>query len=480
MNEFDQAEISTAELSLENTQIGIFRNIPIEKSIIGSLLCDSRKWLDVDNLISEEDFTNQYHKSIFSAIQILINESKKSDENVMPGIGVDTILAILENQGNRFENDENYLEECRETPENPDHMPSYVRMLRTASLRRNIRTSGKLLQESAGQKADDLTQILNSTLKLMQPIQKFQIGRNEPSTMNELIFQVTDDFQQKKEIDLDEKPIELVTGLDDLDDKIGEFQPGQLCIIGARPGVGKTAFGLQIARKNLENDRGVLMFSLEMSKLEIMHRLLCSTSGIFLNNLKYVRLYKDLLKNSNSVKKLNSAIEKIKAWPFILDDTPSLTETELAIKVHRMKQSHPNLQLVIVDYVTLMKTAGRQENRNLEVAAISREMKLIAKQESVTIIVLSQLNRASLRDSDGIDLSSLRDSGALEQDADIVMLMENIKEYQNPADSNKTGIRIKLAKNRNGPIGEFQFVNDKRFFKIENHVITNEDLAVPR
>jgi len=238
-------------------------------------------------------------------------------------------------------------------------------------------------------------------------------------------------------------------------------QPGDMIIVAGRPSSGKTSFALSIAENVAEKGYVVGIASLEMSKEQLVQRMLCSTARINLHRFRGGFLSRE------EWGRLAEALGRLAAYKIFIDDTPAMTALELRAKARRLKHER-GLDLLIVDYLQLMATRGRFENRQQEVSAISRELKQIAKDLNVPLIAVSQLSRApEARTSHKPQLSDLRDSGSLEQDADVVLFVYR-EEMYNPTEENEGIAEIIIGKQRNGPTGSIQVAFVKEFTRFEN------------
>src|ERR671937_112798 len=251
------------------------------------------------------------------------------------------------------------------------------------------------------------------------------------------------------------------SGFRDLDRLTSGFQPGNLVIVAARPSMGKSALGLCIAANlALRHETPVALFTLEMSKSEVTQRLLCSEAKVESQRLRTGKLAQD------DWPRLVAAGDKLMKAPIYVDDTGSITMMEIRSKARRLKTKEPNLGLIIVDYLQLMTSGVTAENRVQEVSQISRNLKVLARDLDVPILAMSQLSRAVEQRHDKRPiLSDLRESGSIEQDADLVMFIYR-DEYYNPDETDQQGLaEIHLAKHRNGPTGVVKLSFMKRFAK---------------
>jgi replicative DNA helicase len=269
----------------------------------------------------------------------------------------------------------------------------------------------------------------------------------------------------------DEDTFGVPTGFIDLDRMLGGLQPSDLIIIAGRPGMGKTAFMLSAAKNAAQvHKKHVAIFSLEMSNEQLVQRLIAQETGIDTHRLRTGKL------NEDEWPLFTQAIEVLGDTRIFLDDTPSLTPIQIRTKCRRLHMEY-HLDLVILDYLQLMSSGSRSENRVQEVSYISRNMKVLARELSVPVLAAAQLSRAVEQRADkDPQLSDLRESGSLEQDADIVMFIHRPEVYEK--DTLKQNIaQIKIAKHRNGPVGMVEMVFRNNLAKFENAATRTVDLA---
>jgi replicative DNA helicase len=254
----------------------------------------------------------------------------------------------------------------------------------------------------------------------------------------------------------------VATGYDDLDDLLSGLQPSTLNIVGARPAVGKTAFGLGMATHMAKHDgRPVLVFSLEMGHSELTQRILSSEAKVDSTKLRTGKL------SEADWSKIGLAVGRLEV-PLFLDDNPQVTVMEIRSKARRIKSQHGGLAAIVIDYLQLMSGHGRPENRQLEVSEISRNLKVLARELEVPIVALSQLSRNLEARSDKRPmLADLRESGSLEQDADVVMFLYRDEVY-NPESPDKGSAEVIVAKHRAGPIGTKRLVYLGQYTRFDN------------
>lgn len=239
------------------------------------------------------------------------------------------------------------------------------------------------------------------------------------------------------------------SGFQDLDEMTAGFQPGELIIIGGRPGMGKTAFALNVAQHvGIEMKEPVAIFSLEMSKEQLAMRMLCAESMVDSSQVRKGFIGK------NDWPKLTSAAGRLSEAPIFIDDSSALTVLEVRAKARRLKMEHRGLSLIVVDYLQLMRSRGSFERREQEISEISRSLKALAKELKIPVIALSQLNRAvEQRSGNKPTLADIRESGAIEQDADVIIFIYRDNEQAKGDRAVANTIKVDVAKQRNGPTG---------------------------
>ncbi len=340
------------------------------------------------------------------------------------------------------------------TSANIDH---YARIVLDKSVLRRLISSCTNIVAQAFDAPDDVAKLLDKAEgTLFQIAEQRQINPIEPidALLRESVNRIEQNLKNHSAI------TGLASGLDKLDELTAGFQPSDMVVLAARPSVGKTAFALNVARHAaVDNRQGVLIFSLEMSKSQLVQRLLCMQGRV-----NSMRLRTGFLA-SDEFKKIQAAAGDLHGAPIHIDDTPGITVMELRAKARRHAMRNP-CGLIIVDYLQLMSGTGRSESRQNEIAEISRAIKGIARELRLPILALSQLSREAEKDDIGRPkLSHLRESGAIEQDADVVLMLYRPKmEFQPGMDA--LPVNLDLAKQRNGPTGEINLIfhrNHQRF-----------------
>src|SRR5438067_5110483 len=347
-------------------------------------------------------------------------------------------------------------------PDRPS-IEHYVKIVRDKALLRGLIHAATAAIARASEQSDSAEEILNDTEQQIFQLSEKRIGRGFMG-VQEIIresFGSIDALLQRGR---------RITGLEthyaDLDELTSGFQKSDLIIVAARPSMGKTSFAMNIAENaTIEDAKTVAVFSLEMSKEALLQRMLCSVARVDAHKFRTGSLWQD------DLRKIAHALEKLSQAPIFVDDTPGMTISEMRAKARRLQQSKGALDLVLVDYLQLMSGGSRRyENRTQEVSAISRGLKALAKELNVPVVALSQLSRAP--ESRGGDhrpqLADLRESGSIEQDADVVAFIFREEVYK-PDDPELDGIaEIIIAKQRNGPTGKIRLAFIKRSTRFES------------
>jgi replicative DNA helicase len=293
--------------------------------------------------------------------------------------------------------------------------------------------------------------------------QIFEIARldkgGEASSISDILQQTFEKIDKLRE--RSSRLTGLGTDYYDLDDMMGGLQQGELIIIAARPSMGKTSFALNLTERVAAQKHGIAFFSLEMSSQQIIQNMLCCRAQIDGQAMRKGRI------TDQQYRRLQEEAERLYEVPIFVDDAAGLSITQLRAKCRRLKQKH-DIQLVVVDYLQLMTAGGKVESRQQEISTISRGLKGLAREIKVPVIALSQLNRdVENRDDHRPRMSDLRESGAIEQDADVIILLHR-DEYYKPTEENAGLAQIIIAKQRNGPTGDVTLRFFRDFMRFEN------------
>ena len=423
-----------------------------EQAVLGSMLVDKNAVLTVIEILKPEDFYRNEHAEIYSAIIDLYEKGEPID--------LLTLKSQLEIRGNYdVINGFEYLVSLNNPMYSITNVESYAKIVEEKSiLRRLIDSANEISKLSYGQNEE-----VSGVLELAE--QKiFAISEKKSQKSYAVIKDVlVDTFDNLEE--LANRPgglVGLTSGFKDLDDKTLGFCPGQLIIVAARPAMGKSAFALNIAANAaLKGNAAVVYFSLEMSKSELTGRILASEAMVDSQKIRNGKL------EDNDWINLTNSAGTISEAKIFLDDSVGYTPTELRAKCRKMKMEH-NLGLIIIDYLQLMNASKASASRQADISEISRSLKMLAKELEVPIIALSQLSRApEQRDDHRPMLSDLRESGSIEQDADMVMFLYR-DDYYNPETEKKNVAEVILAKNRAGSTGTVELLWLGQYTKFVN------------
>ena len=431
------------------------QNIEAEEAIISSILIDNEILNDIVELLSPEDFYRTAHKEIYRAIQYLYTNNQPVDlitltnrlqeKDKLKSIGGASFLAKIVDTSPLAVNARHYAKIIEEK----------------AFLRNIIRRSYKIVERcfKDGGSVDEVVDFVEHSI-FDELTRK---NKTQYFALNTIIFESIRLLEKQEKTLFSGIP----SGFDRLDSLTSGFQNSDLIIIAARPSMGKTAFALNIARNAaIESNIPVAFFSFEMSKEQLCLRMLCSEAKVSSSRLRGRFLTK------NDWVRLNKAGEVLSDAPIFIDDSTDMTALDVRAKSRRMKMKE-NLGLVIIDYLQLMEfrdpDARRPERRDLEIAQISRSLKNLAKELNIPVLALSQLNRMLEQRKDKRPmLSDLRESGALEQDADLVIFIHRDDMFPNIDQRSKQGIaEILLSKHRNGETGnlELAFISENARFE---------------
>ncbi len=409
-----------------------------ERSVLGSVMLRREALFDVLELLTPEDFYSEVNREIFTAIRDLNKSSSPVD--VLTVSEELKRRKTLEMVGGRA-----YLASLASVVPSTANASAYAKIIREdAILRKLIEVSSDIVDKSYRKKTD-AAQVLDYAEQGIFDIARLN-QKKDFTLLKDILWENMDEIDRLA--GMEGSLTGLTTGFADLDSRTSGLQKSDLIILAARPSMGKTAFVLNIAQNAaMKASARVLIFSLEMSKEQLGQRLLSIDSCVELSKLKSGDL------SRGDWEDLNIAIDRLSKAEIYIDDTPGISVMEMKNKCRRLK-AEKGLDLIIVDYLQLMSMEGRSEGRQQEVSTLSRMLKQLAREMECPVIVLSQLSRAVEQRMDHRpQLSDLRESGAIEQDADIVMFLYR-DEYYNPETTEKPNTcEVIIAKQRNGPTG---------------------------
>jgi replicative DNA helicase len=426
------------------------QNLDAEESVLGAMMLSPGAIGAVSEILDAGDFYRESHSKIYRAALALYARGEPVDAITL----VDELeqRGELEDAGGRSRVHE--LAALVPASANAGHYARIVREM--ATLRGLIRAGGEISQlgwERVGEPADLVDRAEQIVFDLSQSRVSTEFSHIE-TLLKESFERITALYEAGEEI------TGVPSGFRDIDRLTSGFQPGNLVIVAARPSMGKSAFGLCIgANIAIRHQLPVALFTLEMSKAEVTQRLMCSEAKVESQRLRSGKLAPD------DWPRLTSACDKLAKAPIYVDDTGSITMMEIRSKARRLKSKEPTLGLIIVDYLQLMTSGSNVESRVQEVSQISRNLKILARDLDVPILAMSQLSRAVEQRHDKRPiLSDLRESGSIEQDADLVAFIYR-DEYYNDDSPDQGLAEVILAKHRNGPTGNEKLSFLKRYAK---------------
>jgi replicative DNA helicase len=416
-------------------------HVESEQSVLGGLMIDNEAWDKVADAVTEDDFYRRDHRVIFRAISRLAASNQPFD--------VVTLSESLDSHGELEEaGGLSYLSTMARNTPSAANIQSYARTVRERSvLRQLIQVGVQISNNGYSPEGRQVTELLDEAERLVfQIAEQGNRGRQSFSDMKQLLNQVVDRidklFQKGSAI------TGVPTGFTDLDDLTAGLQSGDLVIVAGRPSMGKTTFAMNIAEHvAIKEGMPVAIFSMEMPDEQLIMRMLSSLGSINQTRVRTGRLEDD------DWPRITSAINMLQGASLFIDDTPALTPAEVRARARRLMREQGQLGLIVLDYLQLMSVGGSTENRATEISEISRNLKALAKELKVPIIALSQLNRAVEQRTDKRPMmADLRESGAIEQDADVIIFIYRDEVY-NEDSPDKGKAEIIVAKQRNGPIG---------------------------
>ncbi len=437
-------------------------SIETEQSVLGGLMLDNYAWDKVADVINDEDFYRQDHRLIYHHICKLIENNKPAD--------VVTVAESLE-ISNELQNvgGLSYIGTIVQNTPSAANIRRYAEIVRERSIMRKLARVGTQISDSsynpAGRSAADLLDEAES--KVFEIAEEGARGKQGFVDIQPLLKQVVERIELLYNQDNPSDVTGIASGFNDLDQKTSGFQPGDLVIVAGRPSMGKTAFALNIAENvALGLSKPVAVFSMEMGGTQLAMRLLGSVGRLDQHKVRTGRL------EDEDWPKLTHALGKLNDAPLFIDESAALNALELRARARRLFRQHGELGLIVVDYLQLMSSSRQGENRATEISEISRSLKGLAKELNVPVIALSQLNRSlEQRPNKRPIMSDLRESGAIEQDADVILFIYRDEVY-NPDTQDKGVAEIIIGKQRNGPIGTVNLTFIGEYTRFESYAKT--------
>ena len=434
-------------------------SIEAEQSVLGGLLLDNSAYDRIADFVGADDFYRFDHRIIFQHIVKLVNASKPAD--------VITVYESLSSAGKAEEvGGLSYLNALAQNTPSAANIRRYAEIVRDRGvLRKLITVSDEIASNAFNPQGKEVKQMLDEAeSKIFAIAEEGARGSQGFMEIQPLLTQVVERIDELYNRDSTSDITGVPTGMIDLDRMTSGLQPGDLVIVAGRPSMGKTAFSVNIG-ENVAIDTGlpVAIFSMEMGGAQLAMRMLGSVGRLDQHRLRTGRL------NDEDWPRLTHAIQKMNEAQIFIDETPALSSIELRARSRRLSRQCGKLGLIIVDYLQLMSANSPGENRATEISEISRNLKGLAKELGCPVIALSQLNRSlEQRPNKRPVMSDLRESGAIEQDADVILFIYRDEVY-NPDSPDKGTAEIIIGKQRNGPIGSVRVTFLGAFTKFENY-----------
>ncbi|MEZ8121035.1 replicative DNA helicase [Vibrio splendidus] len=428
-----------------------------EQSVLGGLLLDNGRWDDVSDKVAGPDFYLRYHRIIFEGTRQLLEGGQPLD--------LITLSELLEKQGSLEDvGGLAYIADLVRNTPSAANITAYADIVREKAVLRNVISVGNEIVASAyDSKAATSTDIIDELeSKVLAISNQHSVSVESMQSLSSVLDKTL--ARMENFLTCHDGVTGLSTGFINLNKKTAGLQPSDLIIVAARPSMGKTTFAMNLCENvAMEKEKPVLIFSLEMPSDQLMMRMLSSLSRVELTKIRTGQL------DDEDWAKISSATGLLMSRNNIfIDDRSGITPTELRVKARRMAREHGGLSMIMVDYLQLMQVPGLQGNRTLEIAEISRSLKALAKELNVPVVALSQLNRTLENRPDKRPINSdLRESGSIEQDADVIMFIYRDEVYHEDS-ADKGTAEIIIGKQRNGPIGTVRLTFQGQYSRFDN------------
>lgn len=435
------------------------QSIEAEEAVLGAILVNPTSLGRIVELLKPESFYKPAHKVIYAAVLELFNKNEPID-----------IVTVSEHLRNKEELDtaggRSYINDLALNVVTTANIEFYAKIIQEKEIKRALISAGSEIVAMSYEN-EDTSNVLDNAQKLI-----FNIAAQKDTTdlvgIQDLVVasyeQIEQRFNNKDDL------VGVTTGFYDLDAITSGLQKSDLIILAARPSMGKTAFALNLAQNvAMKGKKGVAIFSLEMPKQQLVKRMLCAEAEVEANRVTSGNL------QPRDWEKLVEAMTRLSEARIYIDDTSSITSIDIKAKCRRLMMEEKELGLIVIDYLQLMEGGGNPNDRNQQISAISRSLKGLARELDVPIIALSQLSRGvESRPDKRPMMSDLRDSGAIEQDADIVMFIYRDEYYNKDDVNNKGKAEVILAKHRNGAVGTIELLFQSNITKFKNPTKTSE------
>lgn len=414
------------------------QNLEAEKAVLGAMLIADEAIGRVLEILDPAFFYEMAHQKVFGAVLKLYSDKKNVD--------IITLSDQLKSEGLLEEiGGVTYLSQLVDMVPTSANVEHYAHIVKEKAIQRRLIQNATEIINRSFETDVDVDELVDSAERLIFEIATARQKQNAVHVKDVIknTIALIDQLYQRKEV-----VTGVPSGFAEFDKMTSGLQKSDLVIIAGRPSMGKSALAASMAEyAAIEKKIGVAMFSLEMSKEQLVQRMLCSHARVDAHKVRSGFL------SPSDWPHLTAAAGKLSSAPIFVDDTPAISALELRAKARRLISKHPEIQLLVVDYLQLMRASHRTDSRQQEISEISRSLKALARELSIPVIAISQLSRAvESRQDHRPQLSDLRESGAIEQDADVVVLLMR-EEYYSPTEENKGKAEIIIAKQRNGPTG---------------------------
>jgi len=439
------------------TTVNLYEKVPpqnreAEMSVLGAMFFDEGALAKAIEVLSPDYFYDLRHQHIFSAMSLLFERNHPVD-----------LITISEELKKRKQLDDvggiTYLTQLTTIVPTAANIEHYARIVKEKALLRQLIQSATQIVQNSLESDGNAREMIDSAEKMIFDIGQAQV-EGKAYQLKEIIHESMETidqlFQRKEHV------TGVASGFHEFDMKTAGLQPSDLVIVAGRPSMGKSAFATAIVEHaGINLKKPVVIFSLEMSKEQLVQRMLCSHARVDAQKVRTGYL------SHQDWPKLTSAAGKLSEAPIFIDDSPGQTVLEIRAKARRLKMKH-DISLIVIDYLQLMQGVKQSESRQQEISEISRSLKALARELRVPVIAVSQLSRAvESRTGNKPQLSDLRESGAIEQDADVVVFLFR-EEYYAPSEDNKNKAEAIIAKQRNGPTGSIPLVFIKEWTRFDN------------
>ncbi|MDO3386883.1 replicative DNA helicase [Gilvimarinus sp. SDUM040013] len=448
LSQYSESESGSAGAKLPSS-------VEAEQAVLGGLMLDNSRLDAVLEIASEVDFYREDHKQILRMMVELQEDSQPLDAV--------TLSEALERHGElERAGGLGYLVELAANTPSAENITAYARIVRERSTLRQLIVAAQEISQSsynpAGLDSDDLLQLAEKRVAQIAEDRPKEGGLREVNgLLKETVERIDELFRSGDDV------TGVPTSIGDLDAKTSGWQPGELIILAARPSMGKTALALNFVETAIfSQKRPVLVFSMEMPSAALVMRMMSSVGRIDQGHMRNGKLTEE------DWPKLSVAVSKLKDKPLFIDDTPGLTPQEMRARTRRIAREHGNPGMIMVDYLQLMQVAGSNEGRTQEISEISRALKALAKEFDCPVIALSQLNRSVEQRPNKRPMNSdLRESGAIEQDADVILFIYR-DEYYNEDSAEKGVAELIVGKQRNGEVGTVRAAFVGKYTRFDN------------